>query len=122
MQIGLPSDCGNAPRITIVGDFVASWAKADSAAVSKWLTDTATWSVIGGDTLSGPALATQALPTLAPERVVITAIVTHGRLASCDGYLEQGRERLHFCHVFRFAGSVKTSKIAEIRTYLVADS
>lgn len=119
MKIELPIDCGNAPRITIVGDFAVSWAKADTAAMTEWLADTAVWSVAGRDTLTGPELASQALPPVTPERVVMTAIVTHGRLATCDGYLERGNARLHFCHVFRFAGAVKTSKIAEVRSYLV---
>ncbi|MEZ5085050.1 MAG: hypothetical protein R2722_01945 [Tessaracoccus sp.] len=119
MEIKLPSDCGNAPRIGIVGDFAVSWAKADEAAISDWLADDANWMLIGGDTLSGPEAARKASPPFTPERVEIISVITHGRLASCDGYLEAEGKRIHFSHAFRFASTSKTAKIAELRSYCI---
>ena len=46
--------------------------------------------------------------------------MTHGRLASCDGYLQNGPDRTPFSHAIRFAGATKSAKIAEIRTYMIA--
>lgn len=117
MEIKLPTDCGNAPRIGIVGDFAMNWATRDTEASSEWLAEDTTWTLIGGDTYSGPEAAREASPPFSPERVEVISIITHGRLASCDGYLEAGGKRISFSHVFRFASTSKTAKIAELRSY-----
>lgn len=117
MDVNLPSDCGNAPRIEIVGDFTVKWAEKESTAVSEWLAEDTTWAIGGGATHSGPEAAHKMIPPFTPERVVINSIITHGRLASCDGHLERGDKRLDFSHVFRFKSTSKTAKIAEVRSY-----
>lgn len=68
---------------------------------------------------SGPEAAGKASPPFKPERVEIISIITHGRLASCDGYLQAGGKRIDFSHALRFASTVKTAKIAELRSYCV---
>lgn len=50
MKLVLPTDCGNAPRIAIVGEFVTNWAKRDAEAMTAWLTDDVTWTVAGRET------------------------------------------------------------------------
>ena len=117
MEAILPTDCGNAPRMITVGDFVINWAKHDTDALAELLTEDASWTILGHGTHTGAAAATDTAPPIQPERVVVRTIVTHGRLASCDGYLEAGTTRLDFSHVFRFAGATKTAKITELRTY-----
>lgn len=119
MEISLPSDCGNAPRMLIVSEFISNWAKGDSSAVAEWLSDDANWVVIGEGSHTGPDSATRTVPHIIPERVEVLSIVTHGRHASCDGYLEVGTNRVHFSHMFRFKSAAKTAKIAEIRTYSI---
>ncbi|WP_258934340.1 hypothetical protein [Nesterenkonia pannonica] len=49
------------------------------------------------------------------------SIITHGLLASCDGYVETASGRIAFSHVFRFASTSKAAKIREVRTYLIGD-
>ena len=61
MQITRPSDCGKAPGIAIVGEFAAKWAAGEATAVAEWLTDDASWSLIGAGTHSGPEAAEQVL-------------------------------------------------------------
>src|SRR5690625_6471603 len=62
MQITRPSDCGKAPGIAIVGEFAAKWAAGEATAVAEWLSDDASWSLIGAGTHSGPEAAEQVLP------------------------------------------------------------
>lgn len=119
MQIQLPTDCGNAPRIGIVGDFTVNWATGDETAVSESLADDAVWTFVGVDSYRGSEAAVNTAPPFKPDRIEVTAIITHGRLASCDGYLEAGDERIEFSHVFRFASTSKTAKIAELRSYCI---
>ena len=54
-----------------------------------------------------------------PELVEVISVVTHGRRASCDGYLEAGGMRVRFSHAFRFVSTPKTSMIAELRRYCI---
>ena len=119
MDIKLPTDCGNAPRIGIVADFAVAWAKGDAPTVSSALAENASWTIVGGETFTGPAAAEQVSPPFLPERVELISIITHGRLASCDGYLEADGKRLNFSHAIRFASTSKTAKIAELRSYLI---
>lgn len=119
MEITLPTDCGNAPRVGIVTDFVVNWARADAAAVAAWLADRSAWRIVGGDTHHGTGAAEETAPRIAPRRMELFAVITHGRLASCDGYLEDGERRLEFSHTFRFASTAKTARIAELRTYCI---
>ncbi|HIY65035.1 MAG TPA: hypothetical protein H9830_02000 [Candidatus Agrococcus pullicola] len=119
MKITLPSDCGNAPRIGIVSDFVVSWAKNDEDAVATWLSDSTSWSEVGGDTYQGSDIAESLRPVFTPEHVEVLSVVTHGRLAACDGYFEADGVRVHFSHMFRFASTAKTARIADIRTYAI---
>lgn len=119
MEIKLPTDCGNAPRIGIVGDFVVNWASGDTEAVSTWLADDVRWALIGETTPGGSEAAQASRPPFVPQRVEVLSIVTHGRLASCDGYLEADGRRVDFSHAIRFASTSKTAKITELRSYCI---
>ncbi|GFZ88041.1 hypothetical protein GNZ21_15095 [Nesterenkonia alkaliphila] len=119
MEIKLPADCGNSPRIGIVSDFAVNWAKGDAQSVSEWLTEDSVWTLVGGGSYSGPAAAEQVRPTFTPEHVEVVSVITHGRLASCDGYMETAGVRIDFSHVLRFASTAKTARIAELRSYCI---
>lgn len=118
MEITLPTDCGNSPRLLIVGEFAVKWAAGDAEAVSAWLADDARWILVGAATSGDPAGSRVPPPPFEPESVEILSTVTHGRLAACDGYLSADDRRVDFCHMIRFAGAAKTAKIVEIRTYI----
>lgn len=111
MEIMLPADCGNAPRIEIVSNFVVNWAKGDAEATSEWLADDVRWTYVGSKDYQ------QAFADFTPERIELYSVITHGRLASCDGYLESSGKRVDFSHAIRFASTSKTAKIAELRSY-----
>lgn len=122
MKIDLPSDCGNSPRMVIVGEFTSKWAVGDTAGCEEWLAEDSRWVRMGrsADEVTGAETAVPRVleVPLEPERVEVLSIVTHGRLAACDGYMVRAGERIDFCHMLRFAGATKTAKIAEIRTYI----
>lgn len=119
MEITLPTDCGNAPRITIVSDLVVAWASGDTESMSPWLADDLSWSVIGTETHHGADAAREVLPKITPERIDIASVITHGRLASCDGFFEDGDTRIDFSHAFRFTNTAKSGRVAEVRSYLI---
>ncbi|WP_120005098.1 nuclear transport factor 2 family protein [Nesterenkonia muleiensis] len=119
METHFPTDCGHAPRIGIVGHFITNWAKGNIDAVAEQLTDDATWTVAGEETYSGTSEMDRVFPRTAPELLSVTSIITHGRLASCDGFLKNGSARMHFSHVFRFASTSKAAKIKDARSYYI---
>ena len=119
MKSTLPTDCGNSPRITLVGELVRNWAGCEVDAVALRLADDAEWTFVGRARHSGAAMSAEACPARVPDQLVVTSIITHGRLASCDGYLETDGGRTDFSHVFRFASTSKTAAIKELRTYLI---
>ena len=117
MEITLPAGCGNAPRIGIVSDFTAAWAKSDQEAVSEALSPDAEWMLVGETT--SQHVGARVFPAFTPDRIELLSVITHGRFASCDGYIESGRKRLSFSHSIRFTNTAKSAKIAEIRSYLI---
>lgn len=119
MEIQLPDGCGNAPRVGIVADFIVSWAKGDRDAVSEWLADGASLTLVGQEEGTHAAVERAMSLPFVPESVEVMSVITHGRLASCDGYVEADGRRVNFSHVFRFASTAKTAKIAELRSYCV---
>jgi hypothetical protein len=119
MKTVLPTDCGNAPRITIVGEFVTSWARRDIGAMNEWLTNDVNWKVAGRDDASEDDWVNPFALDDLPDYLEVTSIITHGRLASCDGFLDAGSRRIHFSHVFRFASTSKAAGIREARSYIV---
>ncbi|AVZ38925.1 MULTISPECIES: nuclear transport factor 2 family protein [unclassified Dietzia] len=119
MEISLPTDCGNAPRMGIVGDFAVNWATGHTESVSEWLAEDMTWTLLGVGIYRGPEAAGEVGPAFTPERVNVVSVITHGRVASCDGHLEAGGRRLYFSHVLRFASTSRTARIAEVRSYCI---
>ncbi|WP_193127735.1 nuclear transport factor 2 family protein [Gulosibacter sediminis] len=119
MKVVLPDGCGNAPRIGIVGDFVTNWARRDAEAMGEWLTDDARWAVVGRAGSGAEAIADSVGNADTLDLLEFTSIITHGRLASCDGIVVAGGRTLHFSHAFTFAGATKTAKIKDARSYLI---
>jgi|SRR5690625_4585236 len=118
MKIVLPTDCGNAPRIAIVGEFVTNWAKRDAEVMKAWLTEYVTWTVAGREAANDVVPADFAGPGGTPDYLEVNTIITHGRLASCDGFVDSESVRMYFSHVLKFASTSKAAKIREVRTYL----
>ncbi|MGO1389146.1 MULTISPECIES: hypothetical protein [Brachybacterium] len=133
MALILPTDCGNSPRMALVAELMAAWASGEHAPVQEWLAEGSRWTLVGtadqddrearggdqsaADETSRGGSAVVPAPFEA-ETGEILSVLNHGRLAACDGFLMRGEERVDFCHVIRFAGTGKTSRIREIRTYL----
>lgn len=78
VEIKLPTDCGNAPRIGIVGDFAVNWAAGDTEAVTEWLSDSVTWTLVGDATHTGPESARAVAPPFSPRRVERSYCIARG--------------------------------------------
>lgn len=121
MQIVVPNDCGNSPRLAIVSDFVTSWMSGARDAAQSLLADDATWELVGAHTLVGsvPIVVSGAWEA---EHLEILSVINHGRTAACEGFVRARGVRTDFCHVFRFPSPTKAAKIASIRTFSITSS
>ncbi|MCF8569973.1 hypothetical protein L5G32_06805 [Gordonia sp. HY002] len=119
MEITLPTDCGNAPRIGIVTEIVTAWASGDGQTVSTWMSEDVTWTVVGDVTHEGRDAAVHACQGTSARSLEIAAVITHGRLAACDGFVETESGRVSFSHAFRFAGAAKSATVKELRSYCI---
>ena len=132
MDIRLPADCGNAPRIGIVNDVLVAWASGDREAVSAWLAEDVEWTVVGGATYRGRPAVLLTLPETRPETLTIHTTISHGRFAACDatltfsgqgagahaGSYEAGSTSLSLMVRFTSAAA-KSGRIAAVRAYVV---
>ena len=132
MEIRLPADCGNAPRIGIVNDVLVAWARGDRDAVSAWLAEDVEWNVVGGATYQGRRSVLQTLPEVRPDTLAIHTTISHGRFAACDatltfsgqgagshaGSYEAGSTSLSVMVRFTSAAAA-TGRIAQVRAYVV---
>ncbi|WP_157975656.1 hypothetical protein [Brachybacterium sp. YJGR34] len=118
MEMTVTADCGNSPRMRIVADLAAAWAAGEEEHVRPWLREDTRWILVGAADGQQPAPGGILPPPVPPEHGEILTVLSHGRLAACDGYLVSGQERVDFCHVLRFAGAARTAALREIRTYL----
>lgn len=100
----------------IVADIVGFWLRHDEEGLASWLVDDAEWDLVIGSVSGGDGDIPW--PPAEADSAELLSIVTHGRLAACDGYLVREGERTDFSHFLRFAGTTKTAKVAAIRTYL----
>jgi hypothetical protein len=119
VRITLPSACGNSPRITIVGELVARWANRDAEAPAVRAAEDVRWTIDGREAGHSPGAVEHAFPDGPVDLLEVASIITHGRLASCDGIIESSSGRLSFSHVFRSAGASRTTRITEVRSYVV---
>lgn len=99
--MAIRDDCGNSPRMAIVVDLVSAWAADQEHVVREWLRKDVEWTLVGDATATTGGYVP---PPISTERGEILTVLSHGRVAACDGYLQQGGERVDFCHVIRFAG------------------
>lgn len=98
----------------IVNELVLAWTAGNTEAVTDWLAEDFSWTVVGSRGMSDGDVPH---PPMSPEHVELLATITYGRLAACDGYMTDHVARIDFCHTFRFASTSKTAKVAEIRRY-----
>ncbi|TDK24534.1 hypothetical protein E2F48_11900 [Arthrobacter crusticola] len=116
-----PAGCGNAPRQLVIRDLVLALAEVDGPRLRELLDEEVRWDLAGAGMIEGISQLTGRLSGQGDVAAIeLASILTHGREGSADGVLafRNGR-RQAFCHVLRFASTVKTAKVTEMRSYLV---
>jgi hypothetical protein len=116
-----PAGCGNAPRQLVIRDLVLALAEVNEPRLHELLAEKVRWDRAGAGTIEGLSQLTDRLAGQGEvASIELASILTHGREGSTDGVLtfRDGR-RQAFCHVLRFASTVKAAKATEMRSYLV---
>ncbi|GAB3621312.1 hypothetical protein GCM10027417_25730 [Glutamicibacter endophyticus] len=122
MQVITPGGCGNSPRSQFTVELFEQWVLGNADPWLPWLTKDFVWWRAGEGITQGPQNVTRMFPGFEAEHAEIGSVITHGRFASCDGFLLGAGVRLDFSHVLRFTGAGKTANIAQVRSYLIESS
>lgn len=122
MKLSIPKSCGNAPRHQIISSVLAAVFSWDESVITQWLHPEARWQIIGDRMLTGAGELKSWVDSLGSTQLLeFESILTHGREGSADGVLvDQQGTAVAFSHVFRFASTVKTAKILEVRSYFIS--
>lgn|SRR5690606_8285238 len=121
-KIEIAPDCGNAPRKVFLAKFYTALAQGDVAFVTENVPEDMILNIAGGTTVGGKADVMSEFKKSShwkPKRVVIDAIITHGREAAVSGEITTPDKTTYlFCDICKFKGASGTS-IKEIVRFLV---
>lgn len=124
VKINVHEDCGNAPKILFLKDFIVAIVRNDSAFVARNTTDDIRWNLVGGQCIDGKQSVLKELQQSRSDKVAeltINTIVTHGYNGVVDGVLKfKGGKTIAFCDVYEFRASTNNAPIKEITTYAIA--
>lgn len=92
--------------------------------MAEYLASDAAWRLVADRRLTSPQqIASWVASSPVPTELRFESLVTHGREASASGTLTLASgARVHFSHVFQFAGAAKTAKIERVTSYLITVS
>lgn len=116
LRTDIPEMCNDSPRRKLIVQLHIGFAEGRMAKVMPFLSDDVVWDMAGGKTLHGSGEVSDFLLRLQQQkadRLVIQHMVTHGKLAACNGILQFGSRELRFAGFYEFtsAGSATVKKI-----------
>lgn len=100
-EVVTSGDRGNAPRNALAQDIALALMGAGSLSPDQVAADV-TWDGPGGAVTGRDRLIKVLGRSVAPDRIHVDQVVTHGRSGSVSGRLWRGEEERLFCHVIRF--------------------
>ena len=96
-------DCKNAPKNTLLRDFISAFAHADIEGVLSPMSDGIVWNLVGDTVIEGKENVRNllvAMKGVGTSDLVIETIITHGRDAAVNGVIRSNSGQAHaFCDV-----------------------
>ncbi len=124
VKIKVHKDCGNAPKILFVKDFIIAVVRNNNAFIARSTTDDIRWHLVGGQSVEGRQgvlAAFQRFRSDEAAELIINTIVTHGYNGVIDGLLKfKDGKTVAFCDVYQFRASTNNAPIKAITTYAIA--
>lgn len=118
-------NCNNAPKKQLLKELMTALVHNNIDYFIEWLTDDIHWKIIGEHEVFGLETIEKELQQITKLNITllhIDNIITHGNVASLNGFFERNdAEPIHFCHVYRFSGFGKKAKIKEITSYIIIE-
>lgn len=116
-------NCNNAPKKALLKDLMIALVNDDVATFLDWLHDDITWEIVGDRIFESKNVIEeefQKINDLNIEILNIHHIITHGNVASLNGFIQLAdKKTIHFCNVYQFGGFGKKAKIKEITSYII---
>lgn len=123
VQVICEENCNNAPKKQLLRDLMTALVNNDIAFFIEWVTEDVVWKIVGKHHILGSDSVKKELQKIHDLNITllhIDNIITHGNVASLNGFIErENMEPIHFCHVYRFNGFGKKAKIKTITSYII---
>ncbi len=120
-KITVNSDCGNAPKISLLKNFNIAFAKGDPEFIIKHVSDDIKWTMVGDKTIEGKKHFSQEINKMkeyVADELIIHAIIMHGHQAALNGEMKMGGKTYAFCDVYCFT-SASSLLIKEMKSYII---
>ncbi|WP_236975043.1 hypothetical protein [Membranihabitans maritimus] len=122
VKINVPSQCGNAPKIVYLKDFISAIVTFDTNYLQDNTTEDIHWSIVGAQSFTGQSSVLAELQkyrSITVSALTITTIITHGYDGVVEGQLEfENGKKVSFCDIVRFKSSRNYSPVKSIRTHI----
>lgn len=121
MKIKIPKGCDNAPKKQTIIAFNSAFAEVNIDKVLSFLSDKVVWEMVGNQTIIGKTEVRKILENQVEYKakgLTIEHIITHGALASADGFLDMGKITVAFCDIYEFT-SAGSHTIKSIKSYIM---
>ncbi len=121
-KITRSSDCGHSPKNQLLEEFAIARVTNDSAALDRFLSSEATWTVVGQPPIVGKEAVMNAIKKTRVGTVTgltILHVTQHGKIGAVNGQLSiRGGKKIDFCDMCEFA-SAKGTLISTITSYII---
>lgn len=116
LKTDIPEMCNDSPRRKLIVELNVGFAEGNAAKVMPFLSDAIVWEMANDKILYGFEEVSDFLEQIEKykaDRLVIRSMITHGKMAACNGLLKYGDEEVHFADFYEFtsAGSATIKKI-----------
>lgn len=125
MNIKTDADCDNAPKKQLVLDYNTAFINKQKDTLLDFLHQDCTQNIVGEDLLSDKNSIEKVLDRILnfdPKEMVIENLLSHGKLAACNGTITlASNAKIYFSEFYVFSSHSKDAKIISITSYGIGE-
>jgi len=122
MKLNIQTDCGNAPKKELIRDLTIYFVSYEIEKAMEYMDDDVVWTLVGDGPIAGKEPFAEALKEMMDNKakeLTIYSIVTHGKEAAVNGEMTMEDGNIFgFADFYEFA-SAGSSKVKNIRSYVI---
>lgn len=120
LKTEIPEMCNDSPRRRLIVELNIGFAEGNAAKVMPFLSNTIIWEMADGKILNGFEEVSGFLQRITQQtagKLIIKNIVTHGKMAACNGILKFKDREVRFADFYEFT-SAGSATIKRITSYI----